>query len=738
MTDAFMEAFNDNDLPLPPRGAGSAKLQRWVDLLASLLDRRTAATFEELARDVPVYATMMSAYSDLPAGTERERRKQSLKRMFERDKDELRELGIPLESQQDADGNPGGAYALRKRDFYLPYLSLTAPSGESIKQVARVDQYGYHSLASLALGPAELAVIVDAAGVVRSLGDPLLAADVARALRKLAVDLPLDAMAIGTEPTIVLPRARAENAVFAVLSEALRRRKTLTFEYHTIGSDATATRTVDPYGLFFTYGHWYLVAHDQARGQLRNFRLSRIAAPAANTAKKSTPDYEVPASFRLAEHGASRFAWELGDADVVPVRVRVVGDTGPVRAAAALGQPVPDEPTQRAFTVRRRDAFVRWLLSSAGGLVPIEPPQLVSAYQDALRQIAALYAPDRAPSSAAASATPPASRSVPPGEPADPWQATTAAAQLRRILHLVPAIATAGEHDIDAVAAQLGVDVTTLQRDVYSLVERYDIPGGFVECVQIYLESGRLSARAQHFLRPMRLTGSELAALALGLTVLRRRRTPEQHAVIERARDQLMAVAAKLPDDPIPVLPYVVDSDQIMRSAVVGTLCTALQQRTAVTICYRGSNDREASDRVIRLYAMTMVNGVLYAVAYCEREQDVRVFRPDRIEAVHPSSSVYSIPDDFSLDALVRDGRLLHGQHTRTLRVWYSPVVARWIAEREGLTPAADGSLMVEYPLADDEWAVRHVLQYGVEAEVVAPEEVREMVRARVGGMLGA
>lgn len=143
MTDAGMEASIDDDLPLPPRGAGNAKLQRWVDLLATLLDRHRAATFEELARDVPVYATMMSAYADLPAGTERERLKQSLKRMFERDKDELRELGIPLESQQDADGNPGGAYTLRKRDFYLPYLSLTAPSGASINRAARVDQYGY-------------------------------------------------------------------------------------------------------------------------------------------------------------------------------------------------------------------------------------------------------------------------------------------------------------------------------------------------------------------------------------------------------------------------------------------------------------------------------------------------------------------------------------------------------------------------------------------------------------------
>ncbi len=725
---------NDDELPPAPRGSGNIKLQRWVDLIAALLDRRKPATFEELARDVPAYAMLVAGYEDWPAGTARETKRQSLKRTFERDKDELRELGIPLESTHDADGNPGGAYQMHKQDFYLPYVSLTAPDGRAINETARVDRYGYRSLASLTLGPEELSAIVDAAAVVRSLGDPLLAADVARALRKLAIDLPVDAMAIGTEPTIVLPRARAGNAVFTALSDALHRRKTLTFAYHAISTDDTQARTVDPYGLFFVHGHWYLVAHDHDRTQLRNFRLNRIAAPKVNALKKTTPDYEIPSSFRLAEHAESRYAWELGDTDVVTAIVRVIGDTGPDRAAAALGQPIPEQDSCRTFTVRRFDAFTRWLLSTAGGLVPVSPPELASEYREMLTRIALLYMPDRIPSAAVASPKATSKRAA-VSESTDPWQANTAAAQLRRILQLVPTIAAKGEHDIDEVAAQLGVDVATLQGDVYSLVERYDVPGGFVECVQIYMEPGRLSARSDHFLRPMRLTGSELAALTLGLTVLRKRRTPESHAVIERARDQLMAVAAKLPDDPIPMMPYDVGIDDIMRSAIVGALGAALKARTKVTITYRSSGDTSSSARVIQLYALTMLDGVLYAVAYCEREQDVRVFRLDRIEAVENGDATYTIPSDFSLDAMVRGGRLLHGRHARTLVVAYSATVARWIAEREGLAQEADGSLVVEYPLADEEWALRHVLQYGAEAEVLAPAEVRTRVRERVQQM---
>jgi len=66
----------------------------------------------------------------------------------------------------------------------------------------------------------------------------------------------------------------------------------------------------------------------------------------------------------------------------------------------------------------------------------------------------------------------------------------------------------------------------------------------------------------------------------------------------------------------------------------------------------------------------------------------------------------------------------------------YSAKIAAWIAEREGVEPGPDGSVTVEYTLGDREWAVRHVLQYGPEAEVVGPMEVREMVVERLEGMM--
>jgi predicted DNA-binding transcriptional regulator YafY len=63
--------------------------------------------------------------------------------------------------------------------------------------------------------------------------------------------------------------------------------------------------------------------------------------------------------------------------------------------------------------------------------------------------------------------------------------------------------------------------------------------------------------------------------------------------------------------------------------------------------------------------------------------------------------------------------------------------VARWIAEREGVPTAADGSVVVRYPLADRDWAVRHVLQYGEDAVVLAPATVQRAVLAVLDRLAG-
>lgn len=110
---------------MPPR---EPKLQRWTDLIAALLRRTYAATFEELARDVPAHA-------------DESKKRDTVMRMFERDKDELRSFGIDLLYD---DGDPSG-YRLDRKGFYLPYLSLASREGKPGSQPRRPDKHWYRA-----------------------------------------------------------------------------------------------------------------------------------------------------------------------------------------------------------------------------------------------------------------------------------------------------------------------------------------------------------------------------------------------------------------------------------------------------------------------------------------------------------------------------------------------------------------------------------------------------------------
>src|SRR5262245_33106138 len=148
----------------------------------------------------------------------------------------------------------------------------------------------------------------------------------------------------------------------------------------------------------------------------------------------------------------------------------------------------------------------------------------------------------------------------------------SATLQLRRILALIPQFADDRPHSIAQLAAQAGVDSKTLLQDVRALSERFDDPGGFVEAVQIFVEPERLEVRSDHFLRPMRLTVAELAALELGLSFLASERPPEERPVLDAARQRLDAALARLPDDLVTDPLRHADTGAAADSATLGVL----------------------------------------------------------------------------------------------------------------------------------------------------------------------
>ncbi len=352
--------------------ASNQKLLRWFDLLAALLRMRYPVSFTSLARDVPAYATGQAE-------------PETIMRMFERDKDELRRAGIAIDTVLSSD-DESSEYQLRTESFYLPYLVLADAELRATASARGLPPAGYRGLPTLSLLPEQAVMLRRAAERVRMLGEPELTHDASQALRKLRHDLPDEFPA---DPT-----PAADPTGFAVLLDAVQRHKSVTFSYFSIGRGDTADRTVHPFGLVFVTGHWYLVAYEPAADGVRRFRTSRIQRVHVNTRHPATPDFVTPAGFDLKSHAKSRQSWELGDGDTEEIDVRFVNRGGDVTAAARHGEQIltdasrerthhaddPDLVVLR-FRVRRRDTFLRWLLAFAGAAVPVSPPAVVNDWQ---------------------------------------------------------------------------------------------------------------------------------------------------------------------------------------------------------------------------------------------------------------------------------------------------------------------------------------------------------------------
>ena len=318
-----------------------------------------------------------------------------------------------------------------------------------------------------------------------------------------------------------------------------------------------------------------------------------------------------------------------------------------------------------------------------------------------------------------------------------PRSLNTASAQLRRILNVIPILADGEVHSFDEVAEHTGVERDVLRRDLLSLTERYvEPPGGFVAGVELFIESEKVELLTDHFRRPMRLTVSELRALELGLAMLRAERPPEEREVVDRACERLRAVIAKLPFDPFPDAARQASFGAHGDAEHLAVLRSALRSHRKVKLVYRKGDSDRATERVVCPYALAAVSGALYVVADCEQSGGIRIFRLDRVEGAMLLPERFTIPENFSLDDVLSDGKALSSSgRPRILKVRYSPRIARWIAEREGGETAADGSLTVDHPLGGTGWGIRHVLRYGPDAEVLEPADVREELGRKLESM---
>jgi proteasome accessory factor B len=195
----------------------------------------------------------------------------NLERQFERDKDDIRELGVPLETIE-APGQAGNNQSLRYR----------IPRGD------------YELPADISFSPEETTLLNLAAMVWR---EGSLSGESRRALLKLR------SLGVTTDDPVIgyAPRMRVRDAAFEPLNIALEKNVVVRFGYLKPGEQGARTRTVAPIALIQHQGRWMLHAEDQDAGGTRNFLLRRIVTPVTTTNLKHEPFSPSVTEAALAE-----------------------------------------------------------------------------------------------------------------------------------------------------------------------------------------------------------------------------------------------------------------------------------------------------------------------------------------------------------------------------------------------------------------------------------------------------
>ncbi|MEU7379390.1 WYL domain-containing protein [Streptomyces sp. NPDC042207] len=273
----------------------------------------------------------------------------SFNRMFERDKDDLRELGLVIETVESLDGEVG--YLARRDSNRLPPITLDAEEAAALGLAAKVWQQA--RLAGAASG----------------------------ALQKLrAAGLPEDVDPYEAHSALE-PRIPVHEAAFEPLMLACRDRRPVVFDYRKANAAQPGTRHVEPWALECWRGHWYLAGFDRDRGAERVFRLSRITGRVRSRGSGFTAP--VPDVVTVRETVAS-WAGESADRSA---RIRLRADAGyPLRAKATAVRELGDGWDE--LDIPYGHGLDAWLVEFGPDVVVVEPAELRADVLDRLRAVA--------------------------------------------------------------------------------------------------------------------------------------------------------------------------------------------------------------------------------------------------------------------------------------------------------------------------------------------------------------
>lgn len=297
---------------------------------------------------------------------------------------------------------------------------------------------------------------------------------------------------------------------------------------------------------------------------------------------------------------------------------------------------------------------------------------------------------------------------------------------------------------MDEAAHRLGVEPCQVLEAVSALEEGLaGVAAGSGAPVQGGLEGGTGRIRfftTGPFRRPPRLLAPEALALALGLRVLAGQSAGSRRAALVAMAERLeggLATPEAAHRAAVEETRFVFDAADAGEDELRSLLLAAARDRSPCRMEYlKPGSDRE-EERVVEFHHLVMAEGEWYGLGWCRTVRDIRTFRVDRILRLELEPGAFEGPAEVDPTPWTRDGRVFRPREAVEVVVRYSPRIARWIAERHYGETLEDGSLRVRHTVADPHWLVGHVLQYGAEAVLEEPEELRRTVVEAATKVLG-
>jgi proteasome accessory factor B len=231
---------------VPARDVSSAPEERLVNLVVALMATEQGLTKDTILSSVAGYREQVDAGAS----------KDALEKMFERDKESLRGLGVPI----DTIGDPADPDDLREARYRVPTTEYELPE-------------------DITFTPAEIALLNLAGGVWSS---ESMSADARSGLRKIrALGIAVDEPIIGYSPRISL-----RDPAFPALQRAIEQSRVVTFPYLRPGEDAPRTRRLRPLALVEYEARWHVFGYDLGVDAERTFLLSRIVGDVTTTRER--------------------------------------------------------------------------------------------------------------------------------------------------------------------------------------------------------------------------------------------------------------------------------------------------------------------------------------------------------------------------------------------------------------------------------------------------------------------